>query len=252
MHPVLLDLGGFRLHSYGALGALGFLLACWAGLRFTGRRGLPQNAVVDVVFWTSLAAIGGSRLMFLVQNPGSFDLVNMFNLRTGGMVFYGAPILGLPVFVGMIRRHGLSMGEMLDGLGFTAPLAHAFARLGCLGAGCCWGSPTDLPWAVTYADPLAPGPHGVGLHPVQAYEAIGLFALSAFLWSRVDRPHKPGAIFAGWIGLYAVLRITTEVGRGDAERGFIGPLSTSQAISIGALLAVAAWAWSARARPDEG
>ncbi|HMV68004.1 MAG TPA: prolipoprotein diacylglyceryl transferase, partial [Myxococcota bacterium] len=147
MHPVLVDLGGFELRSYGALGAIGFLLAALLAIRWGERRGWSRDAVTDVIFWSSIAGIAGARLVFLLQNPGSFSPWALFDLRSGGMVFYGAPLLGLPVLLAAARRHDLPLTGVLDGAGRFAPLAHAISRVGCFAAGCCYGAPTDLPWA---------------------------------------------------------------------------------------------------------
>lgn len=247
MYPILLDIGGFELRTYGALGALAFLLGSLLGLRWADRRGWSREAVVDLIFWSALAAIAGARLLFLLQNPGSFSLWSVFNLRSGGMVFYGAPLLGVPVLLAVARRNQLPVLGVLDGMGRFGPLAHGISRLGCLGAGCCFGAHTDLPWAVTYHDPAGAAPLEVPLHPTQLYEAAGLFLLAGLTAWLERRQRFAGQLGLTWLGGYAVLRAVVETTRGDAERGFIGPLSTSQAISAAVLAAVAV-AWLALAR----
>lgn len=249
MHPILLHVGSFELHSYGAFGALGFLVGAFFGLRFTDREGIDRDAMIDVIFWSSIAAIVGARALFILQNPDVFPSPSAwFNLRTGGMVFYGAPLLGLPVLVGLLWRHQLPAWRVLDGFGIWLPLAHAFSRVGCVLAGCCFGRPTDLPWAVTYDHPRSLGPLDVAVHPVQLYEAAGLVLISTIA-ARLDPKRRfDGQTFLTWVGGYAVLRFFTETLRGDPDRGTIGPLSTSQAISVAALVLVAALvAWRRRA-----
>jgi phosphatidylglycerol:prolipoprotein diacylglycerol transferase len=229
------------------MGALGFAAASFVGLRFARARGVAVDAVIDVVFWSSLAALLGARGLYLLQTPGSWQGIGSLLLpRGGGMVFYGGPLVGLPVAAWWVWRARLPVGVVLDMFGLAAPLAHALARLGCLAAGCCWGAPTGLPWGVTYTDPLAPGPHGVALHPVQAYEAAGLAVIAAWAAWRAPRRAFEGELFVGWVGAYAVLRLATETLRDDASRGFWGPLSTSQWISVGALAALAVAAVVAR------
>jgi phosphatidylglycerol:prolipoprotein diacylglycerol transferase len=222
------------------MGALGFIVGSLWGLRFARSRGVPGDVVVDMVFWSALAGMIGSRALYLLQTPGSWHGIgSLLHPRGGGSVFYGGPLAGLPVAAWIVWRAKAPMGVMLDAFGLSAPLAHALARLGCLAAGCCWGAPTDLPWAVTYEDPLAPGPHGVGLHPVQAYEAFGLAVIAGWAAWRAPRRAWDGELFAGWVGAYAALRFCTETLRGDAARGVYGPLSTSQWISLAAGVALA-------------
>lgn len=253
MHPVLIDLGGFELHGYGAMGAVGFVVLSVLALRDARARGYSSEAVVDVIFWTALAAIAGSRLVFFLQNQSVLtSWVDILNPRTGGLVFYGA-FLGLPVGIWLARRRGLPVADLADLFGRLLPLAHGCARIGCFLAGCCWGLPTDLPWGVVFTDPRAPGPHDLPLHPVQLYEAAGLFAISAGLTWLAPRKRFDGQVMLTYLLAYAVLRSLTEVVRGDAERGFVleallGPtISTSQAIAAAFVVLVAvAWPWLAR------
>jgi hypothetical protein len=78
------------------------------------------------------------------------------------------------------------------------PLAQAVARLGCLVAGCCWGTPTDLPWGVRPPGELT------SRHPVPVYELAGLLALQLCLRS-VRRERAAGPVLAGLGSLRLVL-----------------------------------------------
>src|SRR5262249_29544976 len=109
-------------------------------------------------------------------------------------------------------------------------------RFGCLFAGCCFGKPASVPWAITFTDPFAAAnvgtPLNVPLHPTQLYEAGAEFLILMFLLGT----EKMGRKFAGrtfwlYIFLYAVSRYVIEFYRGD-ERGTVGPFSTSQFTSL--------------------
>jgi prolipoprotein diacylglyceryltransferase len=83
--------------------------------------------------------------------------------------------------------------------------------------------------------------------PVQLFEAAGnlaIFSVLALLWRR---RRFDGQIFLGYVVLYAVLRFMLEFLRGDVERGAVGILSTSQAISLaGLIFALALWPYLRR------
>lgn len=259
MHPILIEFGDFALHTYGAMGAIGFVILCVLSLREAQQRGWDNDKVVDVIFWGSLGGIVGARVLFFVQNPIAYTSpIDIVNMRTGGMVFYGA-FAGLPVGWFVLQRTGLPAWDVVDVFAKLMPLAHGMSRLGCLGAGCCYGLPASVPWAVTYTHPLSAAPHDVPLHPTQLYEAIGLFALSAFLTWRASRKRFSGEIILDYVLGYAVLRSITELFRGDADRYFVledvlGPvISTSQGLAI-VFFVMAALAWprlAARGRSPE-
>lgn len=245
MHPVLIDLGGFELHSYGILGAVAFLAVSFAALRRARGLGWPQDSVVDVIFWAAVAALVGSRALWVAQNPGAIrSLVDAVNLRVGGLVFYGA-FAGLPVGAWVARRRGLPVLHVADVFAPLLAAGHAISRVGCFLAGCCYGRAFDGPWRVVFTDPRSVAPHDVGLHPVQLYEAAGLAALAGLVLAVRARAPGPGRASLAYVGGYAVLRSVTEVFRGDADRYFVleawlGPtVSTSQAIAAGLLVAVA-------------
>ena len=250
MYPILLTVGDFQLHTYGALGAIGFLIVAFTGLRDAKRKGWSRDRMVDVIFYTALAGILGARLVFLAQNGHAYqDVWSLISLRSGGLVFYGAPLVGIPVSALLIRRYGLPLWEVYDTFSRALPLAHGVSRLGCFGAGCCYGAPSSWPWAVVYTHPVTSAPHQVPVHPTQLYEAAGLFALAFWLARSEHTKGFSGQITLAYLGAYAVLRMLVEVFRGDADRMFVPVvgLSTSQAISLVLLIAVAAM-WRPLAR----
>jgi phosphatidylglycerol---prolipoprotein diacylglyceryl transferase len=135
-----------------------------------------------------------------------------------------------------INRHGLPLWTTCDMFAPGIALGHVVGRLGCLMAGCCYGTPTSVPWAITFTDPFAAvnvgTPLNIPLHPTQLYEAGAELLILVFLLvtERKGRPF-PGRTFWGYMLLYAISRFIIEFYRGD-ERGLIMGLSTSQFISL--------------------
>jgi phosphatidylglycerol:prolipoprotein diacylglycerol transferase len=117
-------------------------------------------------------------------------------------------------------------------------LGHVTGRLGCFAAGCCYGKPTTVPWAVVFTDPAAAAnvgtPLGIRLHPTQLYEAGAELLILAFLLA-TERRGRPfaGRTFWLYMFLYAVSRYVIEIYRGD-PRGVVPflDISTSQFISL--------------------
>ncbi len=133
---------------------------------------------------------------------------------------------------------------MADLCGPAIALGQAIGRIGCFMAGDDYGSPTHLPWAVTFTHPdaaeIGGAPLGVPLHPVQLYESLICLAIFFFLVWMTRRKRFDGQIILLYSGLYAVARFLLEFVRGDADRGFLlgGLLSTSQFIALAVLLLV--------------
>ena len=116
-------------------------------------------------------------------------------------------------------------------------LGHIVGRFGCLLAGCCYGRPTDVPWAITFTDPNAAAnvgtPLGIALHPTQMYDAgAELIILGLLLLTERKGRRFAGRTFWAYLLLYGISRFVIEFYRGDISRGTIGgALSTSQFVS---------------------
>jgi phosphatidylglycerol---prolipoprotein diacylglyceryl transferase len=237
VHPILLHLGSFPIHTYGALGSLAFAVGAGLVILRGARAGHPANRMADLVFVGAVAAVLGARLLFVLQEPGSLDSVaDLFDLRGGGLVFYGSLLLGLPVGTVAMRAFGLPVLSTWDIVATALPVAHAISRVGCFAAGCCYGSPTGVAWAVTYP----PGPSflpDVPVHPVQLYEALALVVIGALVNLQYTRRRFDGQALWTYVLLYAVARAGLEVFRGDVARGEFLPalfgdlLSFSQGLS---------------------
>lgn len=100
--------------------------------------------------------------------------------------------------------------------------------------GCCYGRETDAWYGITFHNSSF-APNGVKLIPTQLISAAGDFIICALLlWFASKRP-KAGRVAAAYLVLYGIGRFAVEFLRND-YRGSVGVLSTSQLISIGAVI----------------
>lgn len=239
MHPILFEFGPITIYSYGVLLAAAYLLGLWMAARRARQAGLDPNKVLDLGIWVIIAAlIGAKALLFIVDFDQFTSSWQEFTtlLRSGG-VFYGGLIAAVVVCIYQLRKHNLPLWISGDLFAPGIALGYMVGRMGCLLAGCCFGRPTDVAWAVTFTDPVANlnvgTPLNVPLHPTQLYEsAAGLFILLLLLGvERLGRAFQ-GRTFWLFVLVYSVLRFIIEFYRGD-DRGMpLDGLSTSQLISL--------------------
>jgi phosphatidylglycerol:prolipoprotein diacylglycerol transferase len=185
----------FKLHTYGVMIAVGFVVPIYLAVRQARRELIDPNIVLDLAFWILIAAMAGSRILFIIVNADDYiaDLVLLIKVWRGGLVFYGGFIGAVAASWYYCYRKGISFLRISDLLIPSVALGHFFGRLGCYSAGCCHGSPTGVEWfgAVFTAQGSVvsrSGLLGTPIHPTQLYEAFGelcIFVLLLFL-----RPRK--------------------------------------------------------------
>src|SRR3984893_13243163 len=242
MYPRLFDLGPITVYTYGVLLAAAYLLGLKLAMVRASARGLDPVRVLDLGIYIIISALIGAKLLLLVTDFRSFrnDPHELLTLARSGGVFYGGLILAVTVALWYIRRVGLPLWTTCDVFAPGIALGHIIGRFGCFFAGCCYGKPTAVPWAITFRDPFAGlnsgTPLDVPLHPTQLYEAGAEALILGILLATESRGRRfPGRTFWIYILLYAVSRFIIEYFRDD-PRGSVSifsvVFSTSQFISL--------------------
>ena len=239
MYPDLIDIGFLHIKTYGALMATGFLVCWWLIERLSGRKDL-SNLLMALM----IGGVVGSRAAYVIEHwkaEFAANPMSIIRVDQGGLMFYGGFILAFLVFFAWCffkREHPLRLADLLSAV---LPLGHAFGRVGCFFYGCCYGRDSDA-WCAVMFPAGSPSwhEHGrrmVSVLPTQLFEAaalVALFAVLMALWRRGMRDW-PGMVTGAYLIGYAVIRFGIEYLRGD-PRAAVGPLSISQAISVGMIV----------------
>jgi phosphatidylglycerol:prolipoprotein diacylglycerol transferase len=244
LYPKLIEIGDFYLPTYGVLVALGFLAGLAATVKLAKRAGFNSEIITNLAVYVALSDMLGAKLFMIAFDwrdyaaaPGR--IFSFETLQAAG-VFQGGLILALITAFFYMRQQGLPVLGTADIFAPGVAIGHAVGRLGCFAAGCCWGVECDLPWAVTFHDPVAFGltgvPLEVGLHPTQLYESVAEFALFAFLFALCRKPHVPGRVIGLYLVLSSAMRFGIEFLRFHQQPVNYG-LSLTQWISIALALA---------------
>ena len=229
MHPEVI-LFGRAFASYGLMAGLGVLLAASLALILGKAHGLTAYRVLLFLLVGCLCGFAGAFLLYVPVSYTPSELIAQ--IKSGsfepGFVFYGGLIAGLLGARLLGRKSGWKLEVYEKALVPALPLGHASGRVGCFLAGCCYGRFSDSFLAVRF--PALPR----AALPVQLFEAAYLVGMCAVLslMSLKNKKHLLGA----YILMYTPVRFGLEFLRGDEIRGALGPLSTSQWISLLLLL----------------
>jgi phosphatidylglycerol---prolipoprotein diacylglyceryl transferase len=236
MRPILFEVGPVIVWSYGFFYLLGLIVAFFLLRKYMLQLGMSE----DDPYWifgvtVAMALVGGKLLGFYMdpeKNP--FTLSNF--LFRGGY-WQGGVIAGFIGIVIVVFLRHYSLPKVLDASAVAVAGGHATGRIGCFLTGCCWGSPTNLPWGVTYTDILAHENVGTPLktrvHPAQLYESfLEYMLLTLLIYLMRTRLAGTGAIMGAYLIGYGVIRFFLEFLRGTPRSLIVGPLDLQHIISI--------------------
>ena len=245
MYPTI-ELFQKSIPSYWLCSVLGILI-CLIFALSRCKKFAPLGQV-DVTNGGALAIIGaiiGARVLYvitispiLIRNIDVLmsDWSLTYQVLSNGLVFYGGLFGALLALYLYGRHYRLDMKAYFDFFAPIFPLFHIFGRIGCFLTGCCYG--VECPgFGVKYhVSEIAP--NGVELFPVQLLGSALNLVLFIVVLSYEKRHHLQGKALDVYLLSYSVLRFLLEFLRGDALRGIILGLSTSQWISIAVFLVI--------------
>ncbi len=209
MYPVLFEIFGYPVSSFGVMMAGAFLVGTWVTAIRMKEEGLDPDLATTLMLWVMFGGILGSKLYFAVD----------VSLRTGtpfgqlffardGITWYGGLILATTVGAIGCRVHGISVKTFADCTAIGGAVGQSLGRVGCFLVGDDYGRVTDVPWAVSFPEGAPPTLQSV--HPTQLYEVAWLMPIAGLLWWR--RKKSP-FLFGEYIALNGLGRLWIETFR---------------------------------------
>ena len=275
--PIAVSLGPVKVHWYGLMYLLGFMVAWWLGRRRirAGRLpGVDENGFGDLMFYAMLGVVLGGRIGYILfYDFGAFiaNPLMLFKVWEGGMSFHGGLLGVLAAVAWWSRQQRLHFFDTVD---FVAPLVPAglgFGRIGNFIGSELWGKYTEAGWGVIFpsTDPnvlalqLDPtrlqAAYASGAldrfarHPSQLYEAVleGL-VMFVVLWLYSMKPRPRYAVSGLFALLYGCFRFLVEfVREPDAQLGYLafGWVTMGQVLSLPLILLGLYWCWKSHSSP---
>ena len=265
MFPVLIEIGGFKVTSFGVMIALSFLVAGWLAQIELKRRGEDGESAWDLAGWAAVFGIIGAKVYYLILHlPQTLADPSGAIFSRSGLVWYGGFIGGALAVLWRMHRLKLPVLKFGDAIVPGLAMAYAVGRVGCFLVGDDWGRPTTLPWGVAFPEGAPPSTAGnlrafgvdipssvpdatvMTVHPTQLYETLMSLVIFAILWRMRHRLAAAGTLMFLWVALAGVERFIVEIFRAKDDR-FFGPFSVAQLISM-ILVAVGIFGmqWAAR------
>ena len=212
MYPYWLEIGGFKLPTFGPMVVLGFLTGHFFIQKELRRKGIDPELASSILTAGILAGLAGAKLYFILFElpPGATWSESLGAVFSGsGLTWHGGFFLATAALIWVVRRRGAPLPEVADAVGIGLAIGYAIGRIGCQLAGDGdYGVPTDLPWGMAYPDGVVPTYETV--HPAPVYETLMGLAIFAVLWSTRMRLRVPGTTFFLYMMLSGGARFAVE------------------------------------------
>ncbi|RHP44931.1 MULTISPECIES: prolipoprotein diacylglyceryl transferase [unclassified Clostridium] len=107
---------GFRIAFYGIIIGIGMLAGIWIAQSDAKRRGQDPELYLDFALYAIICSIIGARIYYVVFEWDYYkeNLLQIFNLRAGGLAIYGGVIAGTITMIVYTRVKKMSFFSMAD------------------------------------------------------------------------------------------------------------------------------------------
>jgi len=248
LRPVLIQIGELGIPSYGLLLVIAFIVALFLVRGHAKRVNISPNIIENLAFYLMVGTIVGGRFFFVIFHWGDYssNILSIFKIWQGGMMFFGSFIGAFILGVLYLKKENISILLLADIISPSIGLGEFFTRIGCFLNGCCFGTPSNLPWGVKFPYDSIAGSSPVGdcvLHPTQLYSSLFGLLLFFFLNNRITRMHYRGEIFAQYLIFGGVFRFGIDFIRYYENRAnlLINQIISIALIAIGIIMLIRAY-----------
>lgn len=236
--PVAIRLGPLEIAWYGILIVVGMLLAIWLTVREGEKRGISEDFIIDIAFWTIPIGIIGARIYYVLFEWQVYvqDPIRIFYVWEGGLAIYGGLIAGLLVISYFCHKYEVPLILLLDIVAPHVLLAQSIGRWGNFINQEAFGEEVSRTFLENLLLPefLIEQMYinGAYYHPTFLYESI--WTLIGFIIIMIirnkDRFLLRGEPMIFYLVWYGIGRTFIEGLRTDSL--YLGPLRVSQVLSL--------------------
>ncbi|WP_077610470.1 prolipoprotein diacylglyceryl transferase [Clostridium sp. Marseille-P2415] len=241
---------GFRIAFYGIIIGIGILAGLWVAASDAKRRGQDPDIYLDFALYAIIFSIIGARIYYVVFDWDNYkdDLLQILNLRAGGLAIYGGVIGAVITLIVYARVKKLSFFSLADTGCLGLITGQIIGRWGNFFNCEAFGGYTDGLFAMRIRRALVnenmisrellnhlivkDGVEYIQVHPTFLYESVwNLCVLIFMLWYR-KRKRFDGEMLLIYLLGYGLGRVWIEGIRTDQLIFFGTGIPVSQALSL--------------------
>jgi len=205
---VAFELFGMPVAWYGVIIVFAIGLALILCKKNDGLFGISWDDISDLAIYVLPISIVCARLYYVVFEFDNFkgNLIDIINIRQGGLAIYGALIGGAITIILFCYRRKINVYDLLDYVVPYVVLGQAIGRWGNFFNIEAYGSLTTLPWRMGIHE----GIDYIEVHPTFLYESICNFIIFFILLIIRKKRSFKGEVLYLYIILYSFFRMFIE------------------------------------------
>lgn len=238
MNRIAIDLGFIEIYWYSIFILIAIISACLVINMESKKQKLPENILIDLLFYSIIFGILGARLYYVLFNLSYYLLnpIEIFQIWNGGLAIHGGIISALIFIIVFSKKKKINLNKLLDILVVGLILGQAIGRWGNFFNQEAYGAITTIDNLknLNIPDFIINGMFILGEYrqPTFLYESI--WCLIGFIIIIVIRKYvkklKVGQITSFYLIWYGIERLIIEGFRSDSL--MLGPIKIAQLISL--------------------
>ena len=207
MDPIAFNIFGLSIRWYGIFIAIGMMVGILLA-SFTSRlKDINYDELLNIVLISFPIAIIGARTYYVIFEFNQYkdNLIDVFNIRQGGLAIHGGIIFGMAAAFIYTRYKKENFLEFADVAAPSIIIAQAIGRWGNFFNSEAHGGPVTQEFISKFPNFIQNGMliDGTYYHPTFLYESIWNVLIGLLLIYLLTKPFKRGTVFFSYIGLYS-------------------------------------------------
>ena len=238
MNPTAITILGYDIKWYGICIALGALMGILVAKYSSKKKNINYSTFADLVLVSLPIGLIGARLYYVLFSFSNYknNLLDIFNVREGGLAIHGGIIFGLLTAFIFTRIKKISFLKIADVAAPSVILAQAVGRWGNFFNQEAHGGPVSYDYIKHFPAFIQNGMNigGIYYHPTFLYESLWNLCVFVVLILIIRKNKVDGLVAFTYLGLYSIGRFIIEGLRTDSLMA--GPFRVAQLVSMSGVI----------------